>query len=185
MVDLEDGLRDLGPLVGIDGRTLKETPVLLLTDDGDMVRDASLLNPEVGNVVPLPASTGMTSSADQFFGSRSGPHQNQIHTDGATELARILLSLDVAARCATTFVGDCTSNFARFVVTYMTGVSLKTPWSFSPGAELLFRHEDGHCTQSALRAAVPHQPRGLQGVRRAAADLRAAAAESDAADFYG
>ena len=133
MVDLEDGLRDLGPLVGIDGRTLKETPVLLLTDDGDMVGDASLLNPEIGKVVPLPASTGMTSSADQFFGSRSGPHQNQIHTDGATELARILLSLDVAARCASAFVGDCTSNFARFVVTYMTGVSLKTPWSFSPG----------------------------------------------------
>lgn len=37
------------------------------------------------------------------------------------ELARIVLSLDLAANCATAFVGDCTSNFARFVVTYVTG----------------------------------------------------------------
>ena len=39
----------------------------------------------------------------------------------AMELARIVLSLDLAANCATAFVGDCTSNFARFVVTYVTG----------------------------------------------------------------
>ena len=133
MVDLEDELRDLGPLVGLSGRKLSETPVLLLTDDGDMVEDARKVSPKVASVYPLPASTGMASTVGAFFGDRKGPKQNQIHTNGATELARILLSLDLAANCATAFVGDCTSNFARFAVTYVTGRALRVPWSFSPG----------------------------------------------------
>mmetsp|Transcript_6027 Transcript_6027/g.19945 ORF Transcript_6027/g.19945 Transcript_6027/m.19945 type:complete len:490 (-) Transcript_6027:120-1589(-) len=100
-VDLEDALRDVLPLLRLD---TDAPPVLhLLSDDGDMVDDAAKVRPDVATVLPLPASTGMVSSADGLFGQ--GDLDKQIHTTGLNELARILLSLDLSARCAVAYAG--------------------------------------------------------------------------------
>ena len=50
-------------------------------------------------MLPLPASTGMVSSA-ALFGGRAKALDEQIHTTGLHELVRILASLDMAASCA-------------------------------------------------------------------------------------
>lgn len=130
--DLEDALRDLMPLLELSHVAPgADAVVYLLTDDGDMVDDAALVSPALATVLPLPASTGMVSSADGLFGNST--LDNQMHSSGLNELARILLSLDVAAECAVAYQGDCASNFARFASTYVMGRSRRVPYTFSSG----------------------------------------------------
>ena len=73
----------------------------------------------------------MVSTLAGLYGN--GSLDNQVHTDGLTELARILKSLDAAATCATAYVGDCASNFCQFAASYVVGRRLALPYTFSSG----------------------------------------------------
>ena len=183
MVDLEDGLRDLGPLVGIDGRTEGDARA---PADGrrDMVRDARSVKSGRRECRPAAGVDGHDVVRSTIFReSRPAPTRTRSTPTGPRNWRAFCCRW--TWRRAVPSVRRRLHVELRAVRGYLYDGRVRKRRGPSRRAELLSDMKTDTENESALRAAVPHRPRGREGSSEPPRTCHAATfAESDAADLH-
>lgn len=123
-VDLPDYLAEAFALLG----AAKNVSVLVGTDDADVVDDFRRY-PAL-DLVEAPSVVGAASS-EAYWCHDCRAHPTSMNR-GVDELARILVTLEIGARCAA-FVGNCASSFVRSIDAGLLALRLRPVKSFSFG----------------------------------------------------